>query len=161
MIYRGKHRDKQNGNIYMWIKEHNTHVISTNSFDLFITGLFKYVSVTTISNEQMIVNNELPSMCKEVLWSSAGRSYKNLSHNTWHPCQDMKLGTTKHKEGVPMTETFSETVLTVKKCQNIIAMKQGPTVFWKRSMHLKNNRVQQILVAMGMISDLFPNCLPV
>jgi len=111
-MYRGKHRDKQNGNIYMWIKEYNTRAISTNNFDLFIIGLFKYVSVTTISNEQMIVNNELLSVCKDVLWSTVGRNYKNLSHNTWHPCQDLKMGPAAHKEGVPMTETFSETVLT-------------------------------------------------
>ena len=40
-MYRGKHRDKQNGNIYMWIKENNTRAISTNNFDLFIIGFFK------------------------------------------------------------------------------------------------------------------------
>lgn len=160
-MYRGKHRDKQNGNIYMWINKHSKRAISTNNSDLFIIGLFKCVLVNTISNEQMIVNNEFLSVCKEVLWSNVGRNYKNLSHNTWHPCQDLKLGPAKHKEGVPMTETFSETVLTVKKCQNIMAMKQGPNVFRKRSMHLKNKRVQQIMVAMGMISDLFQNCLPV
>jgi len=144
----------------MWIKKYNTCAISTNNFDLFIIGLLKYVSVTTISNEQMIVNNELLSVCKNVLWSNVGRNYKNLSHNIWHPCQDLKMGPATNKEGVPMTQTFSETVLTVKKCHNIIAMKQGPNVFWKGSMLLKNKRVQQILVAMG-ISDLFPNYLPV
>lgn len=99
-MYRGKHRDKQNGNIYMWIKEYNTRAISTNKFDLFIIGLFKYVSVTTISNEQMIVNNELLSVCKDVLWSNVGRNYKNLSLNTWHPCQDLKMGPAAHDKGV-------------------------------------------------------------
>jgi len=39
------------------------------------------------------------------------------------------MGPAVHKEGVPMTETYSETVLTMKKCQNNIAMKEGPNVF--------------------------------